>query len=156
MRFLIHSFFFEKVKRNSGNKKKRHPQNVDSICHRCGEATSCSQRQAWPVVCLLSFFFLFFFFLTALSLFRRTLAGVKNGQLYLMTTGVGVNSLRDALPDNNCCYALLTLRLKLQDIPDQPRHVRDLSLFLSPFLRPRFSPVSPRFSSNGGALRLRG
>ena len=40
-----------------------------------------------------------------------------------MNKGAGVNSLRDALPEDGCCYALLTLRLKLQDIPDQPRHI---------------------------------
>eukprot|EP00727_Mastigamoeba_balamuthi_P006709 m51a1_g2659 hypothetical protein (135) ;mRNA; f:642498-643265 len=52
-----------------------------------------------------------------------TLVGVKGGKLVLNGTGVGVDSLRNALADNECAYALLSLRVEMQGVPDQPRHI---------------------------------
>lgn len=52
-----------------------------------------------------------------------TILNVQNNQLVLGQTGVGVEALRDALPDDACCYCLLTLRLTLCEVPDQPRHI---------------------------------
>ena len=52
-----------------------------------------------------------------------TILGIQRNQLFLKETGCGVAELAAALGDNECCYCLLTLRLELQGIPDQPRHV---------------------------------
>lgn len=51
------------------------------------------------------------------------ICGIEKGKLFLKATGCGVDSLRDSLGDGECAYCLLTLRLTLAEIPDQPRHI---------------------------------
>eukprot|EP01088_Endostelium_zonatum_P003883 TRINITY_DN1507_c0_g2_i1.p1 TRINITY_DN1507_c0_g2~~TRINITY_DN1507_c0_g2_i1.p1 ORF type:complete len:149 (-),score=39.81 TRINITY_DN1507_c0_g2_i1:57-464(-) len=51
------------------------------------------------------------------------LLNVANGQLVLKGTGNSVTALQSAFGDNECNYALLTLRATLQGIPDQPRNI---------------------------------
>eukprot|EP01103_Thecamoeba_quadrilineata_P000023 TRINITY_DN10016_c0_g1_i1.p1 TRINITY_DN10016_c0_g1~~TRINITY_DN10016_c0_g1_i1.p1 ORF type:complete len:150 (+),score=31.10 TRINITY_DN10016_c0_g1_i1:34-450(+) len=52
-----------------------------------------------------------------------TLVTIKNGKPELVGTGNGVSSLSDALSENTVGLALLTLRLELEAIPDQPRNI---------------------------------
>src|SRR5690606_29947146 len=52
-----------------------------------------------------------------------TLLSVQNGKLVLKSTGNGITSLANAFGDNSIDFALLTIRVTLQGIPDQPRHV---------------------------------
>eukprot|EP01087_Luapelamoeba_hula_P005269 TRINITY_DN15343_c0_g1_i1.p2 TRINITY_DN15343_c0_g1~~TRINITY_DN15343_c0_g1_i1.p2 ORF type:complete len:153 (-),score=31.84 TRINITY_DN15343_c0_g1_i1:92-496(-) len=51
------------------------------------------------------------------------LVNVNRGQLELKGTGTDVPSLQQAFGDNEVNFALLTLRLTLQGIPDQPRNI---------------------------------
>eukprot|EP01088_Endostelium_zonatum_P003885 TRINITY_DN1507_c1_g2_i1.p1 TRINITY_DN1507_c1_g2~~TRINITY_DN1507_c1_g2_i1.p1 ORF type:complete len:150 (-),score=45.68 TRINITY_DN1507_c1_g2_i1:82-501(-) len=51
------------------------------------------------------------------------LVGIKGTSLELLETGNGVETLRDALKDDQCNFVLLTLRLTTQQVPDQPRHI---------------------------------
>jgi len=51
------------------------------------------------------------------------LVKVDKGNLVLKGTGSGVSSLRDAFGDAEVNFALLTLRVELQGIKDQPRHI---------------------------------
>ena len=48
---------------------------------------------------------------------------VKKNQLVYRSEGVGVDALREELPDDDCCYCVLTLRVTLQEVPDQPRRI---------------------------------
>eukprot|EP01089_Gocevia_fonbrunei_P018914 TRINITY_DN651_c0_g1_i1.p1 TRINITY_DN651_c0_g1~~TRINITY_DN651_c0_g1_i1.p1 ORF type:complete len:140 (-),score=36.28 TRINITY_DN651_c0_g1_i1:31-450(-) len=51
------------------------------------------------------------------------LVAVVNGHLELKETGSGIDALKTKFVDTEIQYALLTLRLTLQHIPDQPRHI---------------------------------
>eukprot|EP01088_Endostelium_zonatum_P003884 TRINITY_DN1507_c1_g1_i1.p1 TRINITY_DN1507_c1_g1~~TRINITY_DN1507_c1_g1_i1.p1 ORF type:complete len:146 (-),score=38.26 TRINITY_DN1507_c1_g1_i1:4-414(-) len=51
------------------------------------------------------------------------MVGINGSNLSLLSEGNGVDSLRDALKDDQCNFVLLTLRLTQQQIPDQPRHI---------------------------------
>jgi hypothetical protein len=57
-----------------------------------------------------------------LILFRVKVV-VQNGQLVLSGTGLGVDALRNNLKDDEAAFVLLTLRLTLQEIPDQARFI---------------------------------
>jgi len=48
---------------------------------------------------------------------------VDRGNLILKGTGSSVQSLRDSFGDDEINYALLTLRLTLQEVKDQPRNI---------------------------------
>eukprot|EP01088_Endostelium_zonatum_P009982 TRINITY_DN23311_c0_g1_i1.p1 TRINITY_DN23311_c0_g1~~TRINITY_DN23311_c0_g1_i1.p1 ORF type:complete len:142 (-),score=27.76 TRINITY_DN23311_c0_g1_i1:111-536(-) len=48
---------------------------------------------------------------------------VEKNDLVLSETGHGVDTLKDHLKDDEVCFALLTLRLTLEDVPDQPRNI---------------------------------
>eukprot|EP01088_Endostelium_zonatum_P003881 TRINITY_DN1507_c0_g1_i1.p1 TRINITY_DN1507_c0_g1~~TRINITY_DN1507_c0_g1_i1.p1 ORF type:complete len:147 (-),score=39.30 TRINITY_DN1507_c0_g1_i1:145-537(-) len=51
------------------------------------------------------------------------LLNVANGSLVLKGTGTSVTALQSAFGEDECNYALLTLRTTLQGIPDQPRNI---------------------------------
>jgi len=48
---------------------------------------------------------------------------ILTGDLQVKSTGKGVDALKNALQDNEVNFVLLTLRLSLQDIPDQARNI---------------------------------
>eukprot|EP00727_Mastigamoeba_balamuthi_P014242 m51a1_g9440 hypothetical protein (142) ;mRNA; f:446014-446554 len=59
-----------------------------------------------------------------------TLCFVHGDQLILGSTGKGVEALKAALPNNDCAYALISLRVELKGTTDspldkynQPRHI---------------------------------
>lgn len=47
----------------------------------------------------------------------------ERGKLVLKQTGMGIDALKNALPDDGCAFALLTLRMELQGVPDQHRNI---------------------------------
>eukprot|EP01089_Gocevia_fonbrunei_P003969 TRINITY_DN1392_c0_g1_i1.p1 TRINITY_DN1392_c0_g1~~TRINITY_DN1392_c0_g1_i1.p1 ORF type:complete len:136 (-),score=31.13 TRINITY_DN1392_c0_g1_i1:32-439(-) len=49
--------------------------------------------------------------------------GVNSSGLYLQATGNGVQSLKDGLKDTDVNFALLTLRLTLEQVPNQARNI---------------------------------
>lgn len=64
-----------------------------------------------------------FFYLFILLFKQRLKVTATGGNLVLGGNGSGVDSLKDSLHDDEVAFVLLTLRLTLQGIPDQPRHV---------------------------------
>jgi hypothetical protein len=48
--------------------------------------------------------------------------GLNGSNLALKQTGHGVDALKSALPDGEVCWALLTLRLTIENV-EQPRYI---------------------------------
>eukprot|EP01097_Dermamoeba_algensis_P005172 TRINITY_DN3289_c0_g1_i1.p1 TRINITY_DN3289_c0_g1~~TRINITY_DN3289_c0_g1_i1.p1 ORF type:complete len:136 (+),score=40.56 TRINITY_DN3289_c0_g1_i1:63-470(+) len=52
-----------------------------------------------------------------------TVLSIEGDHLKVSGTGNGVDSLRNFLQDDGTAFVLLTLRLELEAIPDQPRNI---------------------------------